>query len=306
MAAVCLPLCAVLLGGCLIVRTTEDQIEEPCPEWPVEALAEAAGRFVISGDVIYFVAASGTLARIPLAGGEVSELTLEPVRVNAFARDADALYWTGDSKIVRWPFDGTPSYTLAEGYPGLTELVVDDTSVVWASAVGLQRWSKADETVTVLDDAPFVLGLGAFAGVYYYSETDGDKVWRTPPPEELALAHFPGPLVVDESGVYYYEVNDAFVLYAGAIRHVPLDGGEVVTTIDDLYPVLDLAMDAEQLYFVTAYGVEYRIKQVSRQGGKATTLACGSFRQERVVLDVAGDHLYWSDNEQLYRIPLAR
>jgi hypothetical protein len=302
MAAVRIAFCAALLGGCLIVRTTEGELEEPCPEPEPEILAESGGPFVLGDDVIYFIGVSGTLAKVPIAGGQVSELTLERVRANALALDAGALYWAADASVIRYPLDGTPLYILADGFPGLTELVVDDTNVVWASTMGLDRWSKLDDTVSHLSDAIFILGLSAYDGLYYYSDTHGDSVRRAPPTQELAVAHLPGPLVVDEQGVYFYEVNDAFVLYAGAIRHMPRDGGAIETTLDDLYPVLDLAMDAEHLYYVTAYGVEYRVKQVSRSGGEPTTLACGPFRQERIFLAVENDHVYWSDSNRLYRI----
>src|SRR5262245_41451656 len=56
-------LCAVVLGGCLIVRATDDPVEEPCPAVAPDVLADAHGPFVIT-DAIYFVGANGTLSKV--------------------------------------------------------------------------------------------------------------------------------------------------------------------------------------------------------------------------------------------------
>jgi hypothetical protein len=218
------------------------------------------------------------------------------------AADATHLYWTSETAIMRMPLAGSPPIAIAEGYNTLTELAVDDSSVVWASSTGLDRWSKADQTVEHLDDGTLILGLGISAGVYYYSQTHGNQVRRTPPTQDLAPARFPGPLVVDDRGVYYYEAAEPFIEYAGALRLVPRDGGSVVTTSAGLSTVIDLAADDLDLYFATAYGLLYRIKQVSRFGGTVRTLACGSFQQQRIYIAVRDGVVYWADGDRLERL----
>jgi hypothetical protein len=293
--------CAVLLSGCLIARTMDEPVEDPCPAGAPEALAAASGPFALA-DAIYFLGANGTLSRVSFDGGVVSELTTANDHASSMAVDASHIYWASDTAIVRKPLAGGAELSIANGYNALSELAVDDTSVVWASSGGLDRWSKVDQTVEHLDDGSLILGLGISDGIYYYSQTHANRVRRTPPLQDLAQARFPGPLVVDERGVYYYEAADPFIEYAGALRLVPRDGGEVVTTATGLSPVIDLASDDLNLYFATAYGVLYRIKEVSRFGGNVRTLACGPFHQQRLHIAVRDGVVFWVDGDQLYRM----
>ena len=303
--------CAVLISGCLIVRKDEEVVEQPCPTTAPQLLANAGGPSFTIADKIYFVGETGVLARVPLDGGTVSELTTRHVSVDVIASDATDLYWassattvfpTAPNAIIRMPLDGSPAYEIATGYLNVTEILVDDTGVVWASSTGIDRWSKLDQSITHLDDAGLVLGLGVFDGQYYLSDTRGNAVRRIPSGDTIATAHFPGPLVVDDGGVYFYEAGDPFTDYAGALRLVPRDGGEVVTTAKDLSVIVSLAADDDNLYFTTAYADVYRINQVSRFGGTVRTLACGHFEGQLLHLTITGDYIYWSDSFTLQRI----
>jgi hypothetical protein len=294
-------LLAMLLGGCLIVRTQEEVVDDPCPELQPERLVTVSGPFVL-GDAVYFIAGNGTVSRLAFDGGPVSELTTAAISTRVIAADATDLYWSRNDAIVRKPLAGGAAYAIAEGFPDVTALVVDDTSVVWASRSGLSRWDKSSKQVDTLDTAELVLGLGSFAGSYYYSDTHGDRVRKAPPATDVTEAHFPGPLVVDDRGVYFFEAGDPFVDFGGALRLVPVDGGEVVTTAKDLAPVLALAADDNNLYFTSAYDSRYRVKQVSRFGGSVRTLACGVFVDQQVPVAVAGGFVYFADGRFLYRI----
>ncbi len=293
---------ALALGGCLIVRTHEETIEDPCPTSEPELLAEAGGPIVLA-DAIYFIGANGTLSRLPFDGGPVSELTTVPVRARQMAVDATDLYWIDDFRIMKWPLAGGARTIVADGYPDLTALVVDDTSVVWSSRMGLDRLRKTDEEIEHLDYPGLVLGLGAWQGRYYYSATSGEAVRRAPPVQDLIMARSPGPLVVDESGVYYYEAAEPFVEYGGVIRLVPHEGGAAVRTVRDQPLTLALVTDGEDLLFATARESEYRIKQVSRFGGEVQTLACGKLEaQVQIYLAAAPPFVYYMAGRGLYRI----
>jgi hypothetical protein len=293
--------CAVLLGGCLIVHTNEVPIDDPCPTIRPELLADASGPIAL-GDAIYYVGANGTLTRMSYDGGVPSELTPAPVRARRLAVDGGFLYWTTDSELVRKPLAGGAPTVLASGYAGMTELAVDDAGVVFADSTGLHRWAKAGDAVEMLDRADLILGLGAHAGTYYYSVTFGEVVRRAPPTQDLASAHYPGPLVVDAGGVYFFEAADPFVENAGTIRLVPRDGGEVVTTAADLAPVSALAADDSHLYFVSQYSRLYRIQRVSRFGGAVRTVACGPYEQQEVFVAVDSLYIYFTDGHGLYRL----
>lgn len=294
----------LLAGGCLIVRTEEDVLEDPCPPEASERIADAAGPFVLA-DAIYFIGDNGTLSRLPYRGGPVSELTANFVSASQLAADDTHLYWIGDDTILRRPLAGGPISLVGASYENLTALVVDDTSVVWASSAGLDRWSKADGTVTHLDDATVILGLGAWQGVYYYSYTSGGVVRRSPPTTDVVSAHFPGPLVVDGAGIYFFEAGEPFVEYDGTIWLVPHGGGPAVPTATNLPPVFSLAADATHLYFTTVSDARYRIKRVSRLGGTVRTLACGPFLHEQIHVAASADFVYYADSGALYRIAKA-
>ncbi|HEU4611207.1 MAG TPA: hypothetical protein VFS15_03980, partial [Kofleriaceae bacterium] len=106
------------------------------------------------------------------------------------------------------------------------------------------------------------------------------------------------------AGVYYYEVAEPFADHGGALRLVPHDGGEPITTADHLAPIQDLVVDDTNLYFATAFDGEYRIEQVSRFGGEVRTLACGTFEAlPPLDVDELFDDVYFTDGRGLYRIP---
>lgn len=294
---------ALFLGGCLIVRADETELDEPCPTTQPELLAAASGPFVL-GDAIYFIDGNGMIATLAYDGGPPAELTTEPVRAGRLVADATALYWTGDDGVLRMPLTGGAPAAIVSGYPNPSALVVDDTHVVWGSSTGLYRWAKADETVEMLDSGDLFLGLATFDGLYYYSVNHGDVVRRAPPAQTLAPAHAPGALEVDQVGVYFYEVAEPFADHGGALRLVPRDGGEVITTAEHLAAIQDLARDDVNLYFATAFDAEYRIEQVSRFGGEVRTLACGTFDAPPPLYVAARDNaVYFTDGHGLYRTP---
>lgn len=296
-------LLALLLGGCLIVRTNEETVEPPCPDVTPELLAEAHGPFALGDSWIYFIDKSGALAQVGYGETPISELTSDAVDATRLVRDRDNLFWITDDSVMTLPLAGGAAYPIATGYSSLSALLVDDTSVVWASATGLDRWSKADQSITKLDDATnLVVGLGAYQGVYYYSDTSNDRVRRGPPTQDLATAHFPGPLFVDANGVYFFEAGDPFQAYTGMLRLVPRDGGEVVTTARELPPTVALTADDDSLYFASAVDDEYRIKIVSRYGGTVRTVVCARFVGEAIYMDQDFNYVYWEDGRGLYRI----
>lgn len=292
---------AVLLGGCLIVRTEQEVVDDPCPTAAPELLADATGPLVLGEDDLYFIGANGILSRVSPDGGAVYELTTSYVRALALAVDATGVYWVDDEAVAVKPFDAAPR-VLASGYPGIRAIAVDDASVVWASTGGLDRWSKADQMIEHLDSAGPIIGLGAFGGQYYYSVYGTGTIRRTPPLQDLATAQSPGVLFVDEGGIYFYEVIDPFVDYSGSLRLVPLDGGSVVTTLKDLSLVDDITADDASVFFVTVYSSEYRVKQVSRFGGEVHTLACGVADVSLIHVEQRGDYVYWTDAHALYRV----
>jgi hypothetical protein len=292
---------ALLLGGCLIVRTSEATVEDVCPTVEPELMSYAVGPFAISVDV-YFISANGTLARLPYDGGVPVELTRNRLDAAELAVDADAVYWAANDAIVRQPFDGSSPSGIAVNQRYVTRLLVDDDSVVWAGSEGLLRWTKADQQVALLSESDQILGLDAANGMYFYTDARNGVVRRTPQDLLLANSSFPGPLTVTSGGVYFYELLDPVDDYAGALRLVPIDGGPLVTTANDLTVVLQMDSDDNDIYLATALENEYRIKRVSRFGGAPRTLACGRFEDRPIRHARTPQHVWWADGNALYRI----
>ena len=93
-------LLALLLGGCLVVRTHEEVVEPPCPTTAPELLAPARGPFALGSEAIYFVGASGLLSRVGYGAGPIYELTTDQVRAWRIVNDGHDLYWLGDDAVT--------------------------------------------------------------------------------------------------------------------------------------------------------------------------------------------------------------
>jgi hypothetical protein len=297
----------LLLGGCLVVRTYDERIEDSCPDARPEQLARASGPLAIA-DAIYFVSENGTLARLPRDGGPVSELTLARTNATLLAADDTHLYWpTPEGTLVRMPrTGGTPSAIASEQFD-VTALVVDAERVVWA-ANGLHAYDKATGDVDLLATGGPIFGLDAHDGSYYFSDAGASAVRRasvppmTPRLLDLAAATYPGPLAADSRAVYYYQAGDLGDEDGGAILLVPPTGGSPVPTAQDQLRILQLVTDENHVYFATIRYNQYRIKRVSRFGGPVTTLACGDYHQQALHLVHDGTSLLWSDMAAVYRL----
>jgi hypothetical protein len=111
-------------------------------------------------------------------------------------------------------------------------------------------------------------------------------------------------VVFDDANVYSSDEPD----YSGvppegmtSIVALPIQGGAARTLASGLYLVMDLAVDAQNVYFIDeASGVG----AVSKSGGEVRhlhALAGGGFAR----LAVAGGFLYWTDGDLVWRMPVA-
>ena len=295
----------LLLGGCLIVETYQEDVGDVCPsesEQP-DVLGGAAGPIALSGDQIYYLRTPGTIARIGIGGGAITDLvTVDPPPLWLVV-DASSIYWAGlDNIIWKAPLTGAVSTRLVEGIVNLTALAVDDVGLVYA-AEGLYRVRHADGVVEPLAEAQLVSGLAHYAGTYFFADVALSLIRRAPPLADLAMALYPGPVVADDRAVYYYEHGEATLEANGAIRLVtPEGGGTPIPTLENMRgPVVAMVMDADDLYFAIDVTGDYRIKRVSRFGGKSTVLACRYVPDAPVFLAHDEAYVYWSDTSKLYR-----
>ena len=298
-AAVLLP----LLSGCLIVDTYEEGVGEVCPEMRPEALASAAGPLAVFGDQIYYERTPTTLSRISTSGGAITDLVNIEQPAITLVVDASGAYWGAtDNTLTKAPLTGAIKTLIAYNLTNLTNITVDDVGLVYAAG-GLFRVRHADNTTEMLAPAELVSGLAQYAGTYFFADVGLGVIRRAPPVVDLAFATYPGPVVVDDRALYYYEYgnpNDAM----GAIRVMDPNGGEPMEVVSRMFsPVVSMVMDADNVFYATDVVGDYRIKQLSRASGEVKLLACNFTPDAFVYLAQDDAFVYWSDTVQIYRAP---
>jgi hypothetical protein len=96
------------------------------------------GRLVSDGTHVYWLDRGvslddGSLARVPIGGGEVEVLVSRFRTGEALAVDHDYVYWGADDRIIRRAKSGGPDRILAT-HVDATAIDVDQTSVYWSNA----------------------------------------------------------------------------------------------------------------------------------------------------------------------------
>ena len=290
-------LAALLLGGCLVVKMHG---EEKCPTSEPEVVATGADAFAIAGDQIYYVRYHLALSRVATTGGAVTDLAPIVETLTFFAIDATTAYWvTAAGEVRTASLSGGAPQPLASLMTQIAAFAVDDIGIEYA-ADGLYRRRHDDGAIEQLSPAT-VFDIAAHGGRYFFTDPVAGSVRSAPPDTELVTALRPAWIVADDRAVFYYERGDPSADSAGTLRAIPVDGGEPVVLTDVANVALGLALDDDDLYFVTASGPDYAIHRVPRGGGDVTTLACGS-ASSNLFLGVDGNAVYWSDAGALFRL----
>lgn len=265
---------------------------------PVTTLASvdgSAGSLAVDARNVYFLrndlrSSDADVMSVPIAGGAVVTLAAAPF-AQALAIDATSAYWvtspqdgTPDGTVMRLPLGGGAPETLASGQVAPAAVVVGGGNVYWSDRNGKTSMGYGGQVlaVPVGGGVPTVFGDQAerdlamnstamFWEAEYVHWTgsgfDDDELIETEPlagGTQVTLADASrgttefGPLVADESNLYYYAqlINNGPPI---GIVKTPLAGGaptNLTSGVGD--PVFGIALDDTSLYWINGDGTVMR------------------------------------------------
>jgi hypothetical protein len=211
----------------------------------------------------------------------------------SLALDVGSVYWTnlglsGPGSVMRAPLGGGQPETLASGLAHPRGIAVDATGVYVAVAGGGTTQGGGGVDAGAADEAGVEAGAGAGLGA------SGGIVWLPAsggPMQVLATSSFePDRILVDGTNVYWTEP-----LIAGSARimMVPKGGASTPRTFIDMQPViLDFAMDAKDLYWLTGGG-NGTLMRGGKAGGTLFRLVTGL--DHATALTTNGFGLWWAN-----------
>src|SRR5262245_63137032 len=151
---------ALLLGGCLIVKTY-DLEDKSCPKGAEpEFLTDSSGAMMLLGDLIYFTRTPNTISSMPKGGGRATDLAQIMLPPRFMVAHGNTLYWATDSAIEKAPVTGGMTETVLDTLTNVTALDVDDVGLVYVD-VNLYRLRHDDGTVETISDGAAIAGMVA-------------------------------------------------------------------------------------------------------------------------------------------------
>ncbi len=224
---------------------------------------------------------------------------------------------------------GGPITPLVNYMGGPINLAIHDGYIIWIEAVGNNNWCDRVLNKTSLDGATNTVlaqGYNYFSGevnpdmvvhddsVYWVVTTSENYIIQKIPlvgGEATPLVTTSQPirsLVRDDYYLYWVEGYDGFSNH-GAIKKMPLEGGEPVT----IYSAADntlvygvMAVAGEEIVFgdLEQNEGQWRLMKILSSGGPTTVLAVlpSSDQPRRIIIE--GSNIYWADQHSVNVIPL--
>jgi len=209
--------------------------------------ASGAIDMALDADYVYFSNdAAGTITRASRDNGGVQVLAAQQTNTTAVAVDAKNVYWltrgadTGKGTVMKMPLNGSSPTALATAEPYPEGIALDATNVYWTNYLGVGSVMKVP-----------------IAGGTKVELASGNELYA------------PVGLAVDASYVYWVNMgggND------GSVMKVPIGGGTAVTLASGYDLPTKIALTDDSVYFATPQGARQALYQVSKTGGKVTTV----------------------------------
>lgn len=288
---------SVSLAGCGLFLSPEsdgpcgaDGTLAPGPHQQATLLTAGQPTYSIVADAtrVYWVSAFH-LDAAEVAGGDIETYPIDDKLVGPIAADDDALYVASIRAIYRVSKDGGTVQTLVTGEPGsfrVDAIAADATTIFWADGMSIRVVPKAGGPATTFAKALHVVHLAVDEKNVYWSaigttasslDTGLFRAKRTDGiPARIALAHYPGGLVVAGGSVYWAD-------YPTGVHRLDPDGTDrVVGNIG----TRDVAADAEYVY---ATGNGPGVARIPLAGGAGEVVADSSAAGDSWPVALSGD-----------------
>jgi hypothetical protein len=215
--------------------------------------------------------ATGTVMKMPLAGGSPVAVASAPGLIVALAVDATSVYWsTSAQTLLSAPLSGIDGGSPAQLAMDLAQgLALDATSVYWAS--------YNDDSVNKVPKVPV---------------DGGSPVVLVPAPDGGVAGG--NQITLDTTSVYWTN------RVTGAVSSAPLAGGTGTPLATGPTGASGIAVNGSTVY----WGNKSSIESVPVDGGAANVLASPPSGGDGLLID--SGHLYWTNGvDAVYKMPLA-
>jgi hypothetical protein len=234
---------------------------------------------------------TGTIGRVPIAGGDPEWIATDQVSPYAIAVDDTHAYWSdqGGDAIMRTVKDGSESPTQVAVAYDPTAIAIDGTHVYWAGSLGIYRTLKQDpiDEEWLAQNEEKIGGLTVNSSHVYWTDHGGwDEVGDT------------GNFVPMEDMDPYLE---------GRVMRVAKGGGSAQVVVGAQEYPFGVDLDSQHVYWAngTAAGDEYteinKIKRAPSGGGADEDLA--TMQEEPWSIVVLGDWVYYGTKTAISRVP---
>jgi hypothetical protein len=241
------------------------------------------------------------IMKIPTSGGGPVVLATRSGHALALAVDGVNLFWAEANSINSVPVNGGAFVTLATTAGIPSSMTIDSTSVFWSEPFGVQlpstsgsvskvpKGGGASAVIATGLDTPHSLAFDATGGDVFWAEgivmNQGSARIRKVPSGGGVVLPFLGGVEADSPRI---AVNSSNVYIADGlyIKKCPVNGGHLETMVTSVEPIVGLAADSTNVYWIDRIGKALRIPI---DGGIITQMGGGTGGPMRIV----DGYVYW-------------